>query len=189
MRRTIVRSWNAPLGELADVVVPPGPVADLGCGPGAHALALAQRGYDVVGIDGSPGMVEVARTRAASDEVDATFEVQDLAAPPRFANESLAGVLAILVLQHLPSPVAFIAEIQRCLRPGGYLLITAPARDRRSVTSQNLYWRSRSAFYRHVPGLVRFYDTSSLPRLIGDQGLTVVECVGEPGRVAVLARN
>ena len=103
---------------LANVVVPPGPVADLGCGPGAHALALARRGYDVVGVDGSPRMVEVARTRAARDEVDATFEVHDLAAPLRFGNESLDGVLAILVLQHLPNPVAFIAEIQRCLRPG-----------------------------------------------------------------------
>jgi hypothetical protein len=35
--------------ELANVVAPPGPVADLGCGPGAHALALARRGYTVVG--------------------------------------------------------------------------------------------------------------------------------------------
>src|SRR5205814_5256071 len=55
--------------ELANVVAPPGPVADLGCGPGAHALALARRGYDVVGVDGSLRMVEVARTRAARDEV------------------------------------------------------------------------------------------------------------------------
>ena len=31
--------------QLANVVAPPGPVADLGCGPGAHALALARRGY------------------------------------------------------------------------------------------------------------------------------------------------
>jgi 2-polyprenyl-3-methyl-5-hydroxy-6-metoxy-1,4-benzoquinol methylase len=38
-------------GEFANVVAPPGPVADLGCGPGAHALALARRGYDVVGVD------------------------------------------------------------------------------------------------------------------------------------------
>lgn len=175
--------------ELANVVVPPGPVADLGCGPGAHALALARRGYDVVGVDGSPRMVEVARTRVARDEVDATFEVHDLAAPLRFANESFDGVLAILVLQHLSNPVVFLAEIKRCLRPGGYLLITAPARDGRSVTSQNLYWRLRTAFYVRVPGVVRFYDTKSLPRLVGDHGLTVVGCVGEPGRVAVLART
>src|SRR5215468_4293609 len=116
-------------GGLANVVASPGPVADLGCGPGAHALALARRGYDVVGVDGSPRMVEVARTQAARDKVDATFDVYDVSGPLRFADASLAGVLAILVLQHLPHPAAFIAEIRRCLRPGGHLLITAPARD------------------------------------------------------------
>ena len=60
--------------ELANVVPPPGPVADLGCGPGAHALALARRGYEVVGVDGSPRMVEVARRRAARDKADVTFD-------------------------------------------------------------------------------------------------------------------
>jgi SAM-dependent methyltransferase len=176
--------------ELANVVAPPGPVADLGCGPGAHAhaLALARRGYDVVGVDGSPRMVEVARTRAARDKVDATFDVHDVGAPLRFADASLGGVLAILVLQHLPHPAAFIAEIRRCLRPGGHLLITAPARDGTSLTSENLYWRLRAACYQLAPGVVRFYDTNSLPRLVEDQGLTVVECNGEPGRVSVLAR-
>jgi len=174
--------------ELAKVVAPPGPVVDLGCGPGAHALALARRGYDVVGVDGSPRMVEVARARAARDEVDATFDVHDVSAPFRFADASLGGVLAILVLQHLPHPAAFVAEIRRCLRPGGHLLITAPARDSRSLTSQNLYWRLRTACYLRVPGVVRFYDTDSLTRLVEDQSLTVVECKGEPGRVSVLAR-
>ena len=163
--------------ELAHVVAPPGPIADLGCGPGAHALALARRGYDVIGVDGSPRMVQVARTRAARDQAGVTFGVHDVSAPLRFADASLAGVLAILVVQHLPHPAAFIAEIQRCLRPGGHLLITAPARDSTPLTSQNLYWRLGAACYQLVPGVVRFYDTNSLPRLVQDQGLTVVGCV------------
>ena len=137
-------------------------------------------------------MVEVARTRAARDEVDATFDVHDVSAPLRFADASLGGVLAILVVQHLPHPAAFIAEIRRCLRPGGHLLITAPARDSTSLTSENLYWRLRqratSACLRR-----RVYDTNSLllppsSRLVEDQGLTIVECNGEPGAVSVLAR-
>lgn len=173
--------------ELANVVAPPGPVADLGCGPGTHALALARRGYDVVGVDGSPRMVEVARTRAARDEIDATFDVHDVNAPFPFVDASLGGALASLVIQHLPHPAAFIAEIRRCLRPGGHLLITAPARDNTSLTSQNLYWRLRAACYQRVPGVVRFYDTDSLPRLVEGQGLTVVECNGEPARVSLLA--
>jgi len=174
--------------ELANVVAPSGPVADLGCGPGAHALALACRGYDVVGLDGSPRMVELARARAARHEIDASFDVHDLSAPLRFADASLGGVLAMLVLQHLPDPATFVAEIRRCLRAGGYLLITAPARDGAPLVSQNLYWRMRAACYSLVPGVVRFYDTSTLPRLIDDQGLTVVECNREGPRVRVLAR-
>src|SRR5689334_10795885 len=140
--------------ELATVVAPPGPVADLGCGPGAHALALARRGYDVVGVDGSPRMVEVARARAARDGVNATFQVHDLTAPLPFATESLGAVVAILVVQHLSHPDDFFAEIRRCLRPGGHLSITAPARDTTSPTSQSRYWRLRTAFYVHVPGVV-----------------------------------
>jgi SAM-dependent methyltransferase len=64
---------------------------ELGCGPGAHAPALARRGYDVTGVDGSSRMVEVARTRAARDKVDATFAVHDVSAPLRFADASLGG--------------------------------------------------------------------------------------------------
>jgi SAM-dependent methyltransferase len=175
--------------ELANAVAPPGPVADLGCGPGAHALALARRSYDVVGIDGSPRMIEVARTRAARDQVDATFDVHDVSTQLPFADASLGGVLAILVLQHLPDPAAFIGEVRRSLRSGGHLLMTVPARDGTSPTSQNLYWRLRAACYHRVPGVVRFYDTNSLTRLIEHQGLTVVECNIDPGRVAVLART
>jgi SAM-dependent methyltransferase len=174
--------------EIANAVAPPGPVVDLGCGPGAHALALARRGYDVVGIDGSPRMVEVARTRAARDGVAARFDVQDVSAPLDFPDASLGGVLAILVLQHLPHPAAFIAEICRCLRPGGHLLITAPARTTTSSQTHGLCWRLRAACYLYVPGVVRFYDIDSLPSLIGSQGLTVMNCHGEPGRVSVLAR-
>jgi SAM-dependent methyltransferase len=173
--------------QLAHVVAPPGPIADLGCGPGAHAIALARRGYDVVGVDGSPRMIEVARARSARHHVDAKFNVQDLSKPLAFADASLGGILAILVLQHLQHPATFVAEIRRCLRPGGYLLIVAPARDRSGLTYANLYWRLRAACSQLLPGVIRFYDREALARLVKDQGMTVVECKTEPGRVIALA--
>lgn len=122
------------------------------------------------------------------DRIDATFEVHDLSTPLRFPDASLGGVLAILVVQHLANPAAFLAEVRRCLRPGGHLIVTAPVRDRRSADAQAPYWRLRAACDRLVPGIVRFYDATSLPRLVEDQGLTVVECDAETGRVSVLAR-
>ena len=56
---------------------------------------------------------------------------------------------------------------------------------RTPITSQNLYWWLRAGCYHRVPDVIR---TSSLPRLVEDQGLTVVDCNGEPLRVSVLAR-
>jgi SAM-dependent methyltransferase len=59
-------------------------VLDLGCGTGAHAIRLAGRGYDVVGVDRSPDMLRRARERGsgarfqqcdiAALEVDETFD-------------------------------------------------------------------------------------------------------------------
>ncbi|MEU8268074.1 class I SAM-dependent methyltransferase [Sphaerisporangium sp. NPDC049002] len=43
-----------------------GRVLDTGCGAGRHALALADAGFDVVGMDNSPGAVTVARRRGVT---------------------------------------------------------------------------------------------------------------------------
>lgn len=42
-----------------------GPVLDIGCGPGRHVLALADRGVTALGLDSSPAAVRVARARGA----------------------------------------------------------------------------------------------------------------------------
>ena len=159
--------------ELCALVAPPGPVADLGCGPGAHARAVARRGYEVTGLDGSPRMVEVARDRAARDGLDVAYEVADVGARLPFADGSLGGVLAILVIQHLPDPTSFVGEIRRCLRPGGHLVLTAPDRQISPLTQGSLYWRLRAVIATRVPGMIRFYDRDALRRLVEAQGFTV----------------
>ena len=134
-------------------------------------------------------MVGVARARAARERIDATFEVHDVNLPLPFADASLGGVLAILVVQHLRYPDAFITEISRCLQPGGHLLIVAPAFDGTPLTSPNLYWTLRAICAHRVPGVVRFYDTNSLPGLLDQQCLTVLECNRQSHSVTVLARR
>jgi SAM-dependent methyltransferase len=42
---------------------PLGSVLDIGCGTGGHAQVLAERGYEVHGVDVSPAMLEVARAK------------------------------------------------------------------------------------------------------------------------------
>lgn len=40
-----------------------GRILDVGCGAGRHALYLQQKGFDVTGIDNSPGAIEVCKQR------------------------------------------------------------------------------------------------------------------------------
>ena len=53
-------------------------VLDVGCGPGRHALELARRGIDVVGVDASDEFLTLAREHAHSDGLDAHFELLDV---------------------------------------------------------------------------------------------------------------
>ena len=45
-------------------------ILDMGCGTGGHALQMARRGFKVTGVDRSGPMLSVARTKAASLQID-----------------------------------------------------------------------------------------------------------------------
>jgi SAM-dependent methyltransferase len=53
-------------------------VLDLGCGFGRHAIALARRGYQVVGVDLSEPMLKLARELAASAPVSVDWQRRDM---------------------------------------------------------------------------------------------------------------
>ena len=65
-------------------VVTPGRTLEVGCGTGTNALWLAERGFDVLGVDLSPLAIDKARAKAAAAPARrCRFEVLDfLAAEP-----------------------------------------------------------------------------------------------------------
>jgi SAM-dependent methyltransferase len=82
--------------RLADAAEFAPPVLDSGCGTGEHALMLAQRGLEVLGVDVAPTAIGLARQKAAKRGLSVEFEVGDVLALDqvgrRFATVLDSGV-------------------------------------------------------------------------------------------------
>jgi len=97
----------------------PAPTArtlDLGCGEGRLARDLAERGYDVVGVDASPSMVAAARETAPEMEI----KLADAASLP-LPDGSFDLVVAFMSLQDADDLAGAVREAGRVLSPGGHL--------------------------------------------------------------------
>lgn len=97
-------------------------VLELGCAAGSLTELLAGRGADVLGVDREPDLVALARQRLGER---ARFEVADLAEPLTFVPAGgVDVVVASLVLHFLEDWGPLLAEVRRCLAPGGALVFS-----------------------------------------------------------------
>ena len=109
---------------LVDAVVAaaPGRVLEVGCGWGELAEWIAREtGAEVVAVDLSPRMVELASERG----IDASVaDVQNLP----FADGSFDLVVAAWMLYHVPDLERGLSEVARVLRPGGTFVAATNSR-------------------------------------------------------------
>jgi SAM-dependent methyltransferase len=102
-------------------------VLDVGCGPGRHSLALARRGFDVLGVDRSPEFVALACEAAATDGLAVEFEELDVR-ELEYVSEFDATVCLCqggFGLLGGRDETAVFGRIARTLRPGGRLAVSA----------------------------------------------------------------
>lgn len=95
---------------------------DVGCGQGAYVGRMRDLGFDVRGIDSSPGQVRLAARNVGEGGLVRVGSVLDI---PE-ADASFDFVYVINVLHHLNSideQRRAFAEIVRVLRPGGLLFV------------------------------------------------------------------
>lgn len=180
----------ATLDRLAGVLKPGGTVVDLGCGPGHHTAALADRGFAVTGVDYAPAMLALA----AAKNPAATYLQADLDDPTSLPAGPFDGALCISVIQVIADPSALLRRVHDILSPGGYLLIEVASRPGSLSIDTMLGGRDRAInrlkrAAARVPGALPRYDTGRVVQLVGGCGFTPVDSPSEGVTVGVLARR
>jgi ubiquinone/menaquinone biosynthesis C-methylase UbiE len=108
-------------------------VLDFGCGSGENSLLLARRGANVVGVDISLSLIELAERRLQLNGMGgaATFVVGSAHDLP-LQTGSADVVFGIAILHHLDLATTS-REIHRVLKKGGRAIFQEPVRDSRIV--------------------------------------------------------
>ena len=159
---------------------PPDPslrVLEVGCGQGGFAARLAQR-YAYVGVEPDAASCSVAQQRLALAGGHGEVRHGDLSvvAP----GETFDLVCAFEVIEHISDDAAAIRSWADRLRPGGSVLLSTPA------------WQRRFGAADEMVGHFRRYDPPVLQALLRGAGLVDVELVhfGAPlGYVLEAGRN
>jgi len=133
---------------------PPGTLLEVGCGTGHFGHWLAERGWQVVGLDQSAPMLAEAQARGALPLV-----LGDALALP-FPDQALDVAALITVLEFLPSPQQALAEAWRVARRGLLLGVLNQASP--------ISWirRLQGLFRPDVFNAARFYNPRDLARLV-----------------------
>ncbi|WP_433219906.1 class I SAM-dependent methyltransferase [Dactylosporangium sp. CS-047395] len=138
------------LGFLREAGIRDGLVVDLGCGSGVLARALLDAGYDVLGVDLSPAMVELARHNAPRARiVQASFV--DVEVPDCAAVLSVGQCLGYQFDPRATLPALF-HRIGAALQPGGLLAFDLNAPDPAE--------RGHSILHRDEPGWSLIAETT-----------------------------
>lgn len=138
-------------------------VLDAGCGPGYFAIAFAQRGCVVDGVDISPQMIERARANAATAGVEIAFSTGDLAALDA-PDATYDAIAARMVLQFSPHLSAVLDEFERVGKPDARFWLSAPG------SLAPMYRDSWRRFIAPEPPPINFLMPWELIRLLDERG-------------------
>jgi 2-polyprenyl-6-hydroxyphenyl methylase/3-demethylubiquinone-9 3-methyltransferase len=181
-------------GAARQVLPPGGRILDFGCGAGNISLALAEGGFDVVGVDGALGMLEAGRAEAERRGLArVSFERMD-AAEVRLEPEAYDGIVCSSVIEYVPDDARLVSDLIRAIRPGGHLLISVPHKASLFGRAEDLWkriaLRPGEARGRHLTFSLRRYSRRGFLDTLERAGLGDFRCryyeTPVPGRVGVL---
>ncbi len=144
-----------------------GKALDLGCGTGNYTLELKKRGFDVIGLDASEGMLQVARSKGLNCIKGDAYSLP-------FPDRSFDLVLSVTMFEFIYEPERVVAEINRVLKPGGEVLIATM----NGRSAWFVFKRLKSLFVETAYRYARFYTPGELEDLLRNAGFTDVRSGG-----------
>jgi SAM-dependent methyltransferase len=115
-------------------------ILELGCGAGYFTRELARSGAEIVAIDVSADLLEIAKANCSASNV--CYEIQDACALT-YSDATFDSVVGSSILHHLEIESA-LREIRRVLKPGGAIYFTEPNMLNPQIAIQkNIRWIKR----------------------------------------------
>ena len=103
-------------------------VLDIGCGGGLLCEPLARLGADVIGIDADQNAIDTAKTHAAESGLSIDYRCMDAMNLKQKADI----VLALEIIEHVPSPQDFVAMVADKVAHGGLVIFSTLNRTPKS---------------------------------------------------------
>lgn len=138
---------------------------DVGCATGALVEHAARRGWEARGVEVCGPAAEYGRRVRGVTILEGSL--RDAA----FPDDGFDFVHSSHVIEHVPEPGAFLAEIRRILKPGGWCVTVTPNRTSLQAALFGPGWRSV------IPDHMHLFSRSGLLRLIRDSGLSPLRTV------------
>lgn len=154
-------------------------ILDIATGPGSLAVEAKNLGAKPVGIDLSPGMIELAR----KSHSDIEFRVADVEHLP-FNDGSFDAVVCNFGLGHFPNPEASTGECVRTLKSDGHIALSwwdDPSKQRIQGLFREAIAEIGATLPPDVPkgySMLRFADTDEFHRLLDGSGLSDIKVEG-----------
>jgi ubiquinone/menaquinone biosynthesis C-methylase UbiE len=129
-------------------------VIDIGCGPGHYSVALATRGAArVLGVDFAPGMIDLARARAAGAGVTdrCTFTLGDFLAATGDDQFDYAVIMGFM--DYIEEPRTLIEKVLRVCR--GKAFFSFPAKGGLLAWQRRFRYRTRCPLYLYAEPQIR----------------------------------
>ena len=115
-------------------------ILELGCGAGYFTKELARSGAEIMAVDLSADLLEIAKANCPASNV--RYEFQDACALT-YSNATFDSVVGSSILHHLEVEPA-MREIRRVLKPGGTIYFTEPNMLNPQIAIQkNVPWIKR----------------------------------------------